>query len=769
MAHPSESPIVAPLRALKGRIRAILMAHSMLMFVLFAAAMAAGSFLLDWLFHLPLEARGALLLVMVGTMAWGGYRFFVGPFQVRLDDETLALLVQSRRPEIGDELITALQFEKKLADPAETESRALMTAVVAATVERHVGSDFGSVVNARGLGRPALHALAALVVLFGYAALMPDHATIWFQRSILLADLDWPPRTRIEVTIPNLEQFRHEEPRAGFHELWVPEGAVLRVEARAIGEIPNSVRLFKYAMPREDDPDPIVIELGAKAEGDIFEYRFGRVSESFEFFVIGGDDEDEKPTFRINVRSAPRVDELLVSYDYPDYVNATGKEDRRDLREYNVIGPRGTEVEMKFRTSADVSEFKIVLDEKDQSALVLAPTADDARVFVWRFTLNEDHFYTYRLVGQNGAPSREAPNFNIAAQPDLPPEIAIRMPDVTILDVSPIAAIPLEFQVSDDHQVGEIAYRWDFDRDGPFEARHVIGEDEVRTGDDPRERQVFAPLVIADFRGPRSPDGLRPGDRLLIGLEARDTRRTSEEPEPNVTTYPSLLTLNVRESVEIERDLMRGQVRIKDMIQQVEEGVVAAAKELDAVMAAVEETAPTHEPIHGLISKHAIMASGLGEAQRAFLRIFDGFLYNRLAPSNLTENLIVRTFAAHRTGALSHLEVVSTVVPMIRREIDETEAMGKLTRIMDIMIRVNGEDAPAVDAALKRCLEGAEGEDAKQGLDAARTAQKKLHDDLLTLLDKMEAWEDFQDVIQGLKDIIDLEKGLWDRTKKIAR
>ncbi len=769
MAPASESPIVARLRALKGRIRFILLSHSTLMFVLFAAAMVVGSFLLDWLFHLPVEARTGLLLIMVGTMFWGAYRFFLGPFKVPLDDHALALVVQRARPEIGDELISALQFGRKIADPGETESKDMMAAAVTRANERYGESDFSDAVSARGLRRPLLQALGALIFLAGYAVALPQHAEIWFNRSILLGDEEWPPDTRIEVTIPNIDQFRHEEPRAGFHELWVPEGAVLRVEARALGEIPTSVRLIKYGLPREKNPDPIVIELGAKAEGDIFEYRFGRVSGSFEFFVTGGDDEDEKPYFRVNVRTAPRVDELLVDYDYPDYINETGREDREGVREYNVVGPRGTDVVMRFRSSADLAEFAIVLDENEAAAMKLEAEAGDPRLFVWRFTLTDDHFYTYRLIGRNGAPSREAPNFNISAQPDLPPEIAIRMPDVSFLDVSPRAAIPLEFIVTDDHRVGEIVYRWDVSREGDFAARHVIAADEILPGDDPRERHVFAPILIGSFGAAEGGEALAPGANLLIALEAADTRSTPDDPEPNRSRYPTLLALNVREPVEIERDLMRGQVRIKDMVQQVEEGLVAAKAELASLIGADEETAFSPDSVHALISRHAILASGLSEAERAFLRIFDGYLYNRLAPSNLTENLIARSFALHREGGASHLEVVAQAVPELSRQIDETEAMGKLTRIMAIMLEVGRSQGPALDAALKRCLETTDPGERGRRLVEAGAAQEALHRSLLLLLDKMEAWEDFQDIIQGLKDIIELEKGLWDRTKKIAK
>ncbi|MCB9831313.1 MAG: hypothetical protein H6807_02480 [Planctomycetes bacterium] len=769
MAASNATPIVAKLRALRGRIRAIQLGYSTLMFVLFSAAMVVGSFLLDWLFHLPIEARRGLLIIMLGTMAWGGHRFFVRPFKVPLDDESLALLVQRSRPAYGDDLITALQFQRKIADPGETESRELMAAAAAGFQQRYAREDFRRAVSGRGLARPALQALVVVLLLGAYASFLPQHARIWFARSILLADLEWPPDTQLEVTIANADQFRHEEPRPGFHEYWVPEGAVVRVETRAIGKVPSSVRLIKYDLPRSDDPNPIVIELGAAPEGALFEYRFGRVAESFEFYVVGGDDEDEKPYFRINVRTAPRVDSLEVNCDYPDYVNEAGKEDRRGVREYNVVGPKGSRIEMLFRSSTELQEFAIILDEKEDAPLILQPAPGDPRLFVWRFELEDDHFYSYRLIGANGAPSREAPNFNIAAQPDLPPEIAIRMPDLSMLEVSPRATLPLEFLVSDDYRVGTVSYLWDHDAQGDFQAGHELTAEEILPGDDQRARHVFAALELAGFPGPEGSPGLVAGNKLLLALEATDTRRTRSDPEPNRVRYPSLITLNVREAVEIERELMRGQVRIKDIVQRVEDGVVAAREELTAMLGGGEETSFDPELVHALISRHAIMASGMGEAERAFLRVFDGYLYNRLAPSNLTENLIVASIADHRSSGDAHLEVIARVVPAAAAGIDETEAMGKLATIMNIMLAIGRTDVLAIDGALKSCLDAADVEERGRRLGEASRAQQAMHEHLLLLLDKMEAWEDFQDIVQGLKDIIDLEKGLWDRTKKIAK
>ena len=774
MRTTSTEPIIRKLGGVRTRIRLLLLGNSLFMFLLVAGGLIAGSFFLDWLFQLPLGARTIMLVIMVGVMLRGAWRFFLGPFKVGLSDDGIALLVEERHPEFGDELISALQLAQQMENGSNTESRDLMASAVSGALARFEKVSFDDTITPRPLVRPAFMSFAAVLVVFLYGTFQPDHVSIWFDRCVLLEDRAWPPKTVLDVRIANLDSFRHEIAADGSYEIYVPESAVIRVEVTADGEIPPTIRLKKFASPRDENPDPISIELAGRPDSAEFEYKFGRVTSSFEFYVQGGDDDDELPYFRVFVRAAPRIDDLAVDYDFPGYVNDTGIEDKTGIREYNVVGPVGTRVDMHFRASAEVASFQVIVDDLKDDSIELKPNPDDPLRFTWSMVLTDDHFYTYRLVGANGAPSREAPNFNISAQPDLAPQIGVLMPETASVDVSPEATIPLAMQVVDDYRVGDIEYRWDAARDGAYGNRVALGVDDLRVLDDEREVDAFVALEVRSFTAVQ--DGktraLRPGDNVFVRLVARDTRVTTAEPEPNVTVHSTPIALHVREAVEIERELMRGQVRLKDQIKRVEESVRARLAELTTLVSTwggEGEEAPSRDDLHAAAAGQALITSSLGEAARGFVRVFDGYLFNRMDPSNLTEAMIAELCGMHRKGEGSHYEHISKLMPRVRAQLDDSEIMGKLTKIMDILMTTSDVSSPAVGAAIKICLAEEDRPKVVEGLRLALEREEKLHQDVLVLVEKMEEWEDFQDVIQSLKDIIELEKGLWNRMKKEAK
>jgi hypothetical protein len=755
------------LGSLRSRLRLLAGTGGLLRVVATLAGIVAVSFALDWLFQLPWGARLVMLLIGIGVALHAIWSNLIAPARVAMSDESLALLVESRHPEFRDQLISALQLEKRLQGDDRGESRAMMEATVAEARSRFSDVSFSDAVSARGMARPAFFGIAGLLLVALYSAALPHHADLWVKRCLLLKDEPWPPRTQLEVRITNIEQFRHEIRADQSMDLYVPENSAIPVTVFARGEIPASVTILKYKLPREENPNPISIEMPSRGEGEEFEYKFGRVVSSFEFAVQGGDDRDEKPYFRVFVRSAPRISSFSVDYDYPDYVNATGREDRSGVREYNVVGPEGTAVTMNFETSSAVRRFEFIRNETE--TLVLEPVDDRRRRFVWKDTLDRDGFYTYRMIGENGTPSREAPNFNFGAQTDLPPTIGLVMPEITSVDVSAAATVPLSLEVGDDYRVGELSLRWDRDRDGAFAASWDLSQETLREESEGRELEAFVALQLEAFEiiEEGAKRAARPGDTIYLRVSARDTRSTAANPEPNETVYPSLIALNVREPAELERELLRGQIRAKE---QIERAQVAVSLKLEEMASLRKSEAKIEiESLHGFVAAQSLVTSSLSEATRGFVRIFDGHLFNRTDPSNLTEALIAKIIEEHRRGGATHYEHLRAVLPEERARFDESEPMGKLARIMDLMIQSADKLSPEVGDRAKTAIDARDDAGRAQAFAQAYEAQSKLNDVLLSLLEKMEEWEDFQDVIQSLKDILDLQRGLSDRMESISK
>ena len=767
--------LVDRLQGVRSRIRSVLIADALLRFVAVTGALAAGSYVLDRVFRLPIEARVAMLAIMVAVMFWGARRFFLKPFAVRIAEDDLALLVESRHPEYESLLISALQLSRDLEAGRTTESPELIRSVVADAVERFRGADFKASVSSRHLTRPATAALMAALVVGGFTAAFPDQASLWFSRCILLSPTPWPPRTRLEVKIANIEKFATSTAADGAVEILAPEGSTIRVDVTAEGDVPNSVQIRKTSHPRADGQSPIVIDVPARDSGDLFEYKFGRVSQSFEFWVTGGDDDDETPYYRIVVRNSPRIESFEADYDLPQYVNDTGEPDKAGVREYNLLAPVGTEVTMRFGVSAELERFDLVFDDKPDQPIRLTPEAAKANVYVHRFTLETDRFYTYRLIGKNGAPSREAPNFAVTAQPDQPPQIGIQLPEAATIDVTPTATALFLLQITDDFRIGRVDLRWDAARDGAYTNLLPFGETDLRVRTDGREATAFRALELRDLAIVR--DGaagpVRPGDTIYVRFDAFDTRATAKEPNPNRFAYPSPVALHVREGVEIERELVRSQVRLKEQTRRALETTTKLIVDIDASRRETDRKKTDADryrnELFGMLSAQDLTVSGLQETARGYVRVFDGYLFNRLDPTPLTEAMVADLIGLHRREDARHDELVARALATARLQIDDGEAMGKVARIMDLLFGVSRNAAPEASRALKTACETSTVEETKTALDQSHAAMVRLEADLTTLVEKMEEWEDFQDMVQSLKDIIDLERGLTDRMKRIAK
>ena len=768
---PPTVPLRRRLSELRRRIRLLDLTRSVCLFILTAGGLIAGVFFLDWLFELPWGVRATLLALSIGIMAWGAVRHFILPSKKRLDDETLALLVERTHPELNSSLISALQFERQIQDPSNTESPELMRSAIDDAVSRFSTRHFTDAAKADDLKRPAFYALLLVLALGIYAEVRPDHAALFVKRILFLHNDPWPPDTTLVVTVPG---FEWEEKADGVREFFVPEGAVIRVQIEAQGVIPPSLRITKRDLP---SGEPITIEVGGRGDNPLFDYRFVRVARDFEFYVQGGDDDDTYPTYRVFVRTAPRIDELLVDYDYPDYINATGLEDRASVREYNVLAPIGTRVSLHFKVSAPLRNFSVLMDG-DASTLQLEPEKDDPRSYSWSFVLDHDLLYSYKLTGENGAPSPEAPYFNISAQPDLPPEIGIIMPETGYVDVTTRATIPIAFRVHDDWRLGSVALRWDSDRDGAFLNRIVLSGEDLRTDEDGKTARAFHAFELSSIQILDDEQNLRPlraGDTLFVRMEAQDTRTLTGDrgsSAPNQATYPSPIVLRVREGPEIERDLSRLQVRIREQVVRVESLLVETRAKLNLLVGGDSEVsaeASSDQAFRELVAAQSLVTSGLGEADRGFLRVFDGYLFNRLDPSGLTENLIEAVCRRHRTDEAPHGEIVATAAADISSGVNEEEAMGKLVRIMDLLHRTAHATAPKMDEALRSAGETRDPGERRAALAAAAPIEDDLVKSVRALLDRMEDWEDFQDLVRSLKDIIDLQKNLHERLKKAAR
>lgn len=175
------------------------------------------SLALDYFFRLSYATRLVQAALFGGFQLWFLINRVIGRLKAALPSDQLALAVERAYPALDCRLVSAIQFGE--APPKGPQ----MARYVAGEVIREADAmasplDFAAVLDRPGLAkRLGLAALAVLLAsIIGAKARMLDLDApgenksvavlpIWFQRDVLLMDIDWPRSTRLEIGLENAE------------------------------------------------------------------------------------------------------------------------------------------------------------------------------------------------------------------------------------------------------------------------------------------------------------------------------------------------------------------------------------------------------------------------------------------------------------------------------------------------------------------------------------------------------------------------------------
>ena len=102
---------------------------------------------MDYLLHLDRPVRGVIMGMLLLGVGWVVWRQLIAPLRVPMDNEQLALLVEDRYGELGDSLISALQFTRRDAPETPGQSQAMVELVIAQAGELADTLDFQEVVE----------------------------------------------------------------------------------------------------------------------------------------------------------------------------------------------------------------------------------------------------------------------------------------------------------------------------------------------------------------------------------------------------------------------------------------------------------------------------------------------------------------------------------------------------------------------------------------------------------------------------------------------
>ena len=180
---------------------------------------------------------------------------------------------------------------------------------------------------------------------------------------------------------------------------------------------------------------------------DGFEFSFFSVRQSLEYFVSANN--VRSPTFQVHVVDLPNVENLSLTYRYPDW---TGHEPEVHDPGGDIRTIADTEIELRITTDRPMTPGSVILDNDEVSLDVDGTTATTT------FAVNEDgQYFVAATVG--GERIRLTDDYFITILDDRAPEIAFVRPGRD-WSASRIEEVTTKITAEDDFRINELELRY---------------------------------------------------------------------------------------------------------------------------------------------------------------------------------------------------------------------------------------------------------------------------------------------------------------------
>jgi hypothetical protein len=399
-----------------------------------AAAVLAAALLLgavDYAFRYA--DRGLRIMAtaaLVATAVWAAYRWWYVPSRRQLIPLTVAQRIETRFPQLGDSLASAIDFLRQSEDDPRAGSAQLRRHVITAAETAVAGLELDDVIDRRPLRRAASWLAAAILVVAIFAAIDPGAVGTAIARlAVPFGGTQWPRVNHLE--------FRN----APSH---VAAGQPFEVELiDSGGQLPDEVRI-EYRTLQGDRAER---ESEAMTRiGDVMIARRDSVDSSFSFRAAGGDD-NTMPWHDVEVIEPPQLDSLEVTVHPAEYTGLAAAPAERHLEvlEGSGIEARGTSNEPLGAARVLVDNDQAVMATIESNAAGNARRAFHIPPDNWIATKSST--YRVELTDADGL-AGIAGQWNLRVNPDTPPSISWQLPSGD-LHVTPNAVVPVALTVRD--------------------------------------------------------------------------------------------------------------------------------------------------------------------------------------------------------------------------------------------------------------------------------------------------------------------------------
>jgi hypothetical protein len=717
------------------------------------------------LLHVPPAVRLLHTVVLILLPIWVGTRELWMRLRRVPGRAELALIAERADPEGREVLVSAVQLAP-LLEGSPHPSQSLVRRVVERAESRADAVPLAAIVVSAGpLRRFALGAFtaaAAAVVLMR----SPELSAIFFER-MLGRDVPWPQRTHLAIEIPDvgggLQVTQTEQDRIHVR---MARGGDVPVIVRVDGVVPDEITLHFSSGPES------VISSGGS---DLFRTRLRALQEDVRFWVTGGDDRRGLPVVEVEVLQPPDVAGLAVRIRPPAYTGAP--ESVVFDRDVEVL--QGSKLSIHLLPDPPEARGLARLLPADRTIELEAaefpardPEAGPAPGLAFQLTAEESFRYRFELQDPTGLQNPDPGLFGVRVNEDRRPEVALVAPGRVEVNVVAGGTLPLRVRASDDFGVADL--RWSV-RDTASEGSvltegQLAIESESPPGEQPatgapRAGLAWSRLEVSRLAGQAPP---AEGALLVLQVEAADNR----EPEANRTPSPPV-RVHVVGSDEFMRRLQDDLARVGEETRRTSDLIelkLMRTRELAAALAGEElESVGAAEISAAQSSARRIEGDtrALGRELAAITQsLLDSRLDERAGPllEAIDQSLARATDKSFQAAPWRDLAARNG-----RGELGKADLAAQLVEMVGIALEVSEVHAREASTAMDKARAATGPVARRDALTLAAEHQAQAKERLDDLLAELAEWDDFQSVLGNLRDILNGQKNLMERTRQFAK
>lgn len=424
----------------------------------------------------PRAARIVMLIILAGGIGWLLFGWLIPRWLTRIEDSSLALLIEKHHPSIANELVTSVELSGKDASVSDPRAHEAMLLRVFEKAEQSVlGITVDSLFNWRPIRRLRILVIIGVLASAVVAVAQWGWFSQWCQRFFALSDQPWPRQAMLRVDFIQMKipafsgQVVADQLRLEFQDglVHVPSGEslLLQISADAAAvRVPESCTLYY----RSDDGSrgrANLRRIGSPFEGWQQFHLDGppldSVSSNLQLDVVGLD--ARLRNLRLQVVDRIVVTDLSLECQYPMYLM-----DSMSVRAETETIPyraglriqEGTVCKVIGRCNAALNEVQFCVQptnaaNNDQSPEIRKAEVSGSVFQIPLGILREGQLVEIRLVDQFGLTSDQVLRYNFTVTPDLVPEVESRLEGIGSA-ITPRAYLPVRGTIVDDYAVAEV-------------------------------------------------------------------------------------------------------------------------------------------------------------------------------------------------------------------------------------------------------------------------------------------------------------------------